>query len=75
MPPKRWLEFKIEVPFEYVEPVADTFAYCLMKNHFHLLVRVKTDDEQPLDPPKNPTQQCSNFFNTTVVDANFEIAF
>ena len=35
-----------------------------MKNHFHLLVRIKTDDEQPLDPPKNPTQQFSNFFNS-----------
>jgi len=49
---------------KYVEPVAETFAYCLMKNHFHLLVRIKTDDEQPLDPPKNPTQQFSNFFNS-----------
>ena len=26
----------------HVLPVADTFAYCLMKNHFHLLVRIKT---------------------------------
>ncbi|MCH6552349.1 MAG: 50S ribosomal protein L11 methyltransferase, partial [Planctomycetes bacterium] len=25
MPPKRWLELKIEVPFEYVEPVAELF--------------------------------------------------
>lgn len=27
---------------KYIEPVADTFAYCLMRNHFHLLVRIKT---------------------------------
>ena len=25
---------------KYIEPVADTFAYCLMRNHFHLLVRI-----------------------------------
>ena len=25
MPPKDWLEFKIEVPFEFVEPVAELF--------------------------------------------------
>ena len=24
----------------HICPVADTFAHCLMKNHFHLLVRV-----------------------------------
>jgi putative transposase len=25
----------------HVAPVADTFAYCLMPNHFHLLVRIR----------------------------------
>jgi len=25
----------------YIYPVTDTYAYCLMKNHFHLLVRMK----------------------------------
>jgi hypothetical protein len=29
----------------YVSPVADTFAYCLLRNHFHLLGRIKTLDE------------------------------
>jgi len=29
----------------YIYPIADTFAYCLMRNHFHLLVRIKTEDE------------------------------
>ncbi len=24
----------------------DTYAYCLLKNHFHLLVRIKTKEEQ-----------------------------
>jgi putative transposase len=26
---------------KYILPIADTFAYCLLKNHFHLLVRIK----------------------------------
>ena len=30
----------------FVEPVADTYAYCLLRNHFHLLVRIKTEQEQ-----------------------------
>ncbi len=25
----------------HIEPVADTFAYCLLRNHFHLLVRIR----------------------------------
>jgi putative transposase len=29
----------------HIEPVAQTFAYCLLKNHFHLLVRIKTEAE------------------------------
>lgn len=30
---------------KYVLPVADTFAYCLLRNHFHLLIRVKPVQE------------------------------
>lgn len=29
----------------YVDPVAETFAFCLLKNHFHLLVRIKSEEE------------------------------
>ena len=24
---------------KYIEPIADTFAYCLLKNHFHFMIR------------------------------------
>jgi putative transposase len=27
---------------KYIDPIADTFAYCLLKNHVHFLVRIKT---------------------------------
>jgi REP element-mobilizing transposase RayT len=30
---------------KYLLPVADIYAYCLMKNHFHLLVRIKDKEE------------------------------
>jgi len=26
---------------KYIEPIADTFVYVLLRNHFHLLVRIK----------------------------------
>jgi len=30
---------------KYIRPIADSLAYCLMPNHFHFLVKVKTEDE------------------------------
>ena len=30
---------------KYIEPIAETYAWCLLKNHFHLLVRIKEKDE------------------------------
>jgi putative transposase len=30
---------------KYITPIADTYAYALMGNHFHLLVRIKTEAE------------------------------
>jgi REP element-mobilizing transposase RayT len=28
---------------QYISPVIDTLAYCLMPNHFHLLIKVKPE--------------------------------
>lgn len=53
----------------YIPPIADTYAYCLLRNHFHFLVRVKTEQEfQTLKVSEtlrvfNPSQQFSNLFN------------
>lgn len=30
---------------KHIDPVAETFAYCLMRNHFHTLVRIRTEEE------------------------------
>ena len=30
---------------KYVSPVAETYAYCLLRNHFHFLVGIKTFNE------------------------------
>jgi putative transposase len=32
----------------FIEPVAETYAYCLLSNHFHFLVRIK---DHPSTPP------------------------
>jgi putative transposase len=43
----------MELYGKYIVPVAETFGYCLMQNHFHLLVRIRTDrlgqDPDPLN--------------------------
>ena len=30
---------------KFISPVADTFSYCLMPNHFHILVNIKKETE------------------------------
>ena len=33
---------------KYIEPLADTYAYCLLNNHFHFLVRIKELETGPI---------------------------
>jgi len=56
----------------HISPVADTFAWVLMPNHFHILVRIKEEDEisalhltgvKKLSGVKPPHQYFSNLFN------------
>jgi hypothetical protein len=28
---------------KHIEPIAETYAYCLLRNHFHLLVKIKDE--------------------------------
>jgi REP element-mobilizing transposase RayT len=54
---------------KYIDPIADTFAWVLMPNHFHFLIRLKDIDEIDLTGFKNlsgrkpPHQYFSNLFN------------
>lgn len=41
---------------KYIDPIADTYAWCLMGNHFHLLVRIKEKDEINMDSLPNPVR-------------------
>ncbi len=42
---KRNYRYFLRLYTRHVHPVMDTYAYCLLRNHFHLLVRVKTKAE------------------------------
>jgi putative transposase len=57
---------------QYIYPVVETFAYCLMPNHFHFLIRIRPAEEL-LKLAKNPvgfenlpglvSRQFSHFLN------------
>ena len=56
----------------HIEPVAETFAYCLLRNHFHLLVRIRDTDTHMTSPAdlscvngaaRSPSQCFANLFN------------
>ncbi len=65
---RNWRYF-LQLYAEHIEPGADTYAYCLLFNHFHFLVRIKPATEldptglQDLSGLKRPSQHFSNMFN------------
>lgn len=58
---------------KYIDPIAETYAWCLLKNHFHFLVRIKDKEEVAkitlnkgsLDNPRilHPSRQFGHLFN------------
>jgi len=60
---------------KYINPIAETYAYCLMKNHFHLLIRTRDPDlvvqnmskrknKPTLQPDKIVSNQFAKLFNS-----------
>jgi REP element-mobilizing transposase RayT len=47
----------------HINPIAETYAWCLMKNHFHFLVRIKEVEELVAEKKILPSQSFSNLFN------------
>ncbi len=61
---ERNYRYFLQLYAKHVMPIADTYAYCLLRNHFHFLVRIKTVEEQDLSGlPRKPSQHFSNLFN------------
>jgi len=58
---------------KYILPVADVYAYCLLENYFHFLIRIKEENEiritqlmySTVNKPKiiSASKQLSHFFN------------
>ena len=64
----------------YIEPIADTYAWSLLGNHFHIIIRIKKveniktldelklfktkSNQKELEKKPNPTKQFSHLFNS-----------
>ena len=66
-------EYFLKLYHQYIHPIAKTYAWCLMKNHFHLLVYIRDKKEilidaleySTVDKPKilEPSKQFGHLFN------------
>jgi putative transposase len=64
---ERNYRYFLQLYARHIHPLTETFAYCLLRNHFHLLVRIK-ETSQVLETwevltPRRVSQHLSNFFN------------
>ncbi len=66
-------DYFLKLYHQYVHPIAETFAWCLMKNHFHFLVYIRNEKEvlmesleySTVDKPSvvDPSKQFGHLFN------------
>jgi REP element-mobilizing transposase RayT len=42
---ERNYDYFMKLYSKYISPKAETFAYCLLRNHFHFMVRIKTEND------------------------------
>ena len=60
---KNYLYFLVKYA-QIVSPITDTYAYCLLRNHFHILVRIKDVEETGGGKcGRKPGQIFGDFFN------------
>ncbi len=73
---KRNYAYFMRLYSRHILPVAETFAYCLLPNHFHFSIRTRTEEEQleylnqigsvletePILTVKEPSRAFNNFF-------------
>lgn len=53
----------MELWWKHTFQIAETYAYCLLKNHFHAVVYIKDESDLTGFKLKQPSQYFANFFN------------
>ena len=78
---RNYLHF-LKLYAQYMLLVADTHAYCLLKNHYHFAARIKTEEEieaamrkmepgKPIQKLPDPSQQFGNVCNAYAKAVNY----
>ena len=57
---------------KHITPIAETYAYCLLTNHFHFLVKIKNIEEESTGNSRmnKVEQHFANFFNAYTKSIN-----
>ena len=55
---------------KYISPIADTYAWCLLKNHFHILVYLRMDNEIEFEK-----LEYSTIINLKVIEPSKQFGF
>ncbi len=58
---KRNYDYFLKLWQKHIRPIAETWAYCLLRNHFHAVVYIKNQED--LTGLKEPSRYFSNCFN------------
>lgn len=62
--------FFLHLMKKYLLVISDVYAYCLLKNHFHILLRIKEYDKLPEKYKAKISQPISNMFNAYTKSIN-----
>ena len=65
---ERNYDYFLKLYQKYITPIADTFAYCLLRNHFHFVLKIRETSTIAGGSDKefhqiDPSRKFSNFFN------------
>ncbi len=62
--------FFLQKMIKYLVPMADIYSYCLLKNHFHILLKIKSKEHLPEKYKVNVHLPISNLFNSYTKSIN-----
>lgn len=62
--------FFLQKMIKYLVPVADIYSYCLLKNHFHILLKIKFKEDLPEKYKESVHLPFSNLFNSYAKSIN-----
>ena len=65
----------LDLWWKHISPIAETWAYCLLRNHFHTVVYIRNKEDLTglggdLSGLKDPSKYFSNFFNAYARSVN-----